>query len=105
MDRDKLIEAIRNATNGTFIGEYVSHTLMGWTPNFDDKGRPLNCDPNYYDSSIFINGKEYYMTRKGWKVCIWKDGTCNYCTMMFGNYEDKVLAEVDLTPEYIKNNE
>lgn len=97
----QIVEAIRGATNGTFIGRYGTMTLMGWIPEFDSQGRPLNCDPNYIDSSVRIEDKEYFITRKGWHVFIWNQRCCR--TACWREDKEKfILAEVDLTPDYVK---
>ena len=51
----KIVEAIRTATNGTFVGEYCTSTLLGWVPRYDEQGRPLNADPNSKHSTITID--------------------------------------------------
>ena len=101
MTTEQIVEAIRIATNGTFVGLYGCSTLMGWTPRFDSQGRMLNCDPNYKDSSVNIDGTEYYLTRKGWHVYIWNQ-QCRYNTVWREDVEKYILAEVDLTPDYVK---
>ena len=101
MTTEQIVEAIRTATNGTFVGLRGCKTLMGWIPTFDSQGRMLNCDPNYKDSSVNIEGKEYYLTRKGWHVYIWNQ-QCRYNTVWREDVEKYILAEVDLTPDYVK---
>ena len=101
MTTEQIVEAIRTATNGTFVGFRGSQTLMGWIPTFDSQGRMLNCDPNYKDSSVNVEGKEYYLTRKGWHVYIWNQ-QCRYNTVWREDVEKYILAEVDLTPDYVK---
>ena len=59
----RIIEANRTATNGTFIGEYCSSTLVGWVPRYDEQGRPLNADPNLKHSTITIDGTDYPIKR------------------------------------------
>ena len=55
----RIVEAIRTATNGTFIGEHCSSTLLGWVPRYDEQGRPLNADPNSKHATITIDGTVY----------------------------------------------
>ena len=101
MNKEQIVEAIRFATGGTFVGNGGTKTCMGWIPDYDSQGRPLNCDPNYIDSRIRIEGQYYYITRKGWHVYIWNQ-PCSYCSV-WSEYRDKyILAEVDLTPDYVK---
>ena len=74
---------------------------MGWKPNYDCLGRPLNCDPNYIHSVIRIEGTDYYVTRTGWNVFIWNQ-PCGYSTCWKDDRDKYILAEVDLTPDYVK---
>lgn len=103
----KIIEAIRKATNGTFIGDYYSSTSMGWSKIYDEEGRLLTADPNYMDSSININGTEYSLTRKGWWAYIWNpESKGNYMVLLDkNNLEESLLAKVDLRPDYVKEYE
>lgn len=102
MTTEEIVEAIRNASNGTFIGEYCSSTLMGWTNEYDELGRLVTCDPNYKDSIFTICGRDYHVTRKEWRVIIWK-GNENYLHMMNRDKPvNKILADIDLTPGYVK---
>lgn len=91
----KIVEAIRTATNGTFIGEYCTSTLLGWVPHYDEQGRPLNADPNTKHSNITIDGTDYLITRKGWHAYVFKPTKQNAM----------LLAEVDLRPDYVKEYE
>lgn len=79
---------------------FTSSTLMGWGIDYDKKGRPLNSNPNYRSGTTIIEGKQYWFTRKGWKVRIW-DREANY--MDFLNNKQDFIEEVDLTPDYLKN--
>ena len=91
----RIVEAIRTATNGTFIGEYCTSTLLGWVPRYDEQGRPLNADPNTKHSTITIDGTDYLITRKGWHAYVFKPTKHNAV----------LLAEVDLRPDYVKEYE
>lgn len=101
MNKEQIVEAIRFATGGTFVGNGGFSTCMGWIPDYDSQGRPINCDPNYRDSSIRIEGHDYHMTRKGWHVYIWNQ-PCSYGTVWAKDRDKYILAEVDLTPDYVK---
>lgn len=103
---EKIVEAIRTATNGEFLGVGGMSTLMGWFPNYDELGRPLNCDPNYRDTTIMINGVTYPLTRCGWSAYIWlPDSNASY-TMVWSTMRDKfLLTKVDLRPDYVKEYE
>ena len=125
----RIVEDIRTATNGTFIGEHCSSTLLGWVPHYDEQGRPLNADPNTKHSTITIDGTDYLITRKGWHAYVFKptkqddepnpkhskvtvDGT-NYLInrQVLDEYlynptkRALLLAEVDLRPDYVKEYE
>ena len=125
----KIVEAIRTATNGTFVGEYCSSTLLGWIPRYDEQGRPLNADPNSKHSTITIDGTDYPITRQGWHAYVYKptkhnadpnsnpskvtvDGT-NYLitnqgldTRLYNPTKHALLlAEVDLRLYYVKEYE
>ena len=103
----KIIEAIRKATKGAFIGDYCSTTSMGYSKIYDEEGRLLTADPNYIDSSININGTEYSLTRKGWWAYIWKPESKGNYMLLFdkNNLEESLLAKVDLRPDYVKEYE
>jgi hypothetical protein len=101
MNKEQIVEAIRNATYGTFVGYGGYTTCMGWLPNFDSQGRPLDCDPNYRDSSIRIEGQDYHMTKVGWHVYIWNQPR-SYQTVWAKDRDKYILAEVDWTPDYVK---
>lgn len=101
MDKEQIVEAIRRATNGTFIGTRYGSTGLNWTPKYDCMGRPLNCDPNYIDSTVIIDEKYYFITRIGWEAIIWNQA-CNYTTYWKKDRDDFILARVDLTPEHVK---
>lgn len=100
MNKNEIIEEIRKVSNGTFIGKFGFTTLLGWAPKYDEQGRPLNCDPNYIDSSFKIDNKIYYVTKVGWKVYIWNK--FKRYTNVWKNNEEDILALIDLTPDYVK---
>ncbi len=91
-------ETLKKITKN-FEKGFDSSTLVAWTPNYDEQGRPLNCNPNYQDGSATIEGKTYWFTRKGWKVRIW-DRPAKYGDFMSG--KDDFIDEVDLTPDYVR---
>lgn len=101
MNKDEIIEEIRKISKGTFIGKFGFTTLLGWIPKYDEQGRPLNCDPNYIDSSFLIDNNIYYVTRVGWKVYIWNKFK-RYTNVWKKNNEEDILALIDLTPDYVK---
>ena len=109
MTNEEIINAIKIATNGTFIGEGCSSTLMGWTNIYDEQGRLVTCDPNYKESEINICGKNYKIIKKKWNVYIFKPEyfkDVHYTTVMAGRgsneFDEMLIAKLDLTPDYVK---
>lgn len=101
MTTEKIVDAIRNESDGTFVGSNCTSTLIGWKEEFDEKGRPVTCDPNYKDSKFNICGKTYYVTRYEWNVIIWKDKG-SYIDLFRSVKPADKLIEIDLTPDYVK---
>lgn len=91
---------LRKETND-FKSGYTESTLMGWTPEFDDQGRPLNADPNYRSGKLNINNITYYYIRRRWEVRVW-DVMATY--MDFMKDDDSYILKVNLTPDYLKTN-
>lgn len=105
MDNEKIIEAIRTATNGTFIGGGGMRTLMGWIDKYDDQGRILTADPNYKDSEVNIDGTTYRITRTGWYAYVWNpkyENTCYTWCWLPNRDEFLIGGEIDLRPDYVK---
>ena len=90
MDKEQLINAVKNATNGTYIADNGMVTCMGWIQEYDALGRPLQGDPNIHTGQIRIDGKDYRLITSSFHCTIEDFETC------------EVLAEVDFTPNYIK---
>ena len=91
MDKEQLINAVKNATNGTYITDNGWVTCLGWIQEYDALGRPLHGDPNTHTGQIRIAGKDYLLMTSDF-----------HCTIK--DFETKeVLAEVDFTPDYIKD--
>ena len=123
----RIVEAIRTATNETFIGEHCTSTLLGWVPHYDEQGRPLNADPNSKHSTITVDGTDYLITRRGWCAYVFKPTKHNpdtnpkhlkvtvdgylITTQGLDSYlydptkHALLLAEVDLRPDYVKEYE
>lgn len=98
LEEKKMIsEALKKITQNFTKGFYQS-TFLGWIPNYDNQGRPLNCDPNYKDGTATIEGKTYWFTRHGWKVRVW-DRMAMYTDFM--SNKNDFIEEIDLTPDYI----
>jgi hypothetical protein len=89
MNTEQLINAVRNATGGTFLPEFGTTTLLGWMQEYDELGRPLFADPNTTTGDIRIAGKTYILSKSGWWAHI-KDPETN------------TTIDVDLRPDYIK---
>lgn len=104
MEKEEIIDAIRNATNGTFVPECHLATCMGYLRVYDKKGRNVSTDPNYYSGTINIDGTNYPIVRHAWKAYIFKpEYECaSYTWLWTEDVEEKLLATVDLTPDYIK---
>ena len=90
MDKEQLINAVRNATNGRFIGPEGWVTCLGWQQEYDALGRPLRGDPNRHTSRIKIDGKFYILKTQDFECRIIDEET------------NEELANVDFTPDYIK---
>lgn len=90
MDKEQLINAVKNATNGTYIADNGRVTCLGWIQEYDALGRPLHGDPNIHTGQIRIDGKDYRLRTSDF-----------HCTIE--DFETgETLAEVDFTPDYIK---
>lgn len=107
-DTEGVVEAISNATGGSFIDKVHSSTLMGWVDKYDSQGRCVTCDPNYKDCDIIVNEQKYHITKQGWFVYIWKpevkraDYTTLWGVEATGRWNDAMLAIIDLAPDYVK---
>ena len=105
MNKEQVIEAIRNLTNDSWLHGVYTSTRMGWQQQYDFLGRPLHPDPNYKHCSANIEGTDYSWTKVGWTVYIWKPEYASEASYGWVWKEDKdeyLLAVVDLTPEYVK---
>lgn len=109
MTDNEIIEAIRKATNDTFVGEYCESTCMGWVTKYDDQGRLLTTDPNYKTSYIYIYDNKYKVIRRGWFVWIIKseyENKVNYLNVYSCPKEYLVSNNyIDLRPDYVKEYE
>lgn len=105
MTDQEIIEAIRKATNGEFVGKGCISTIMGWLKKYDDKGRILTANPNYKDSKVTIGDITYRITRVGWYACVWNpkyEKAC-YTWWWLENREDYMICGIiDLRPDYVK---
>ena len=82
MESEKIVEAIRKATNGTFLPERHSSTLLGWTKVYDEEGREVSVDPNTKEGRIQIMDKSYLITRGNSKLDKFftlRDTLLSYC--------------------------
>ena len=98
MKTEELISALKKITNN-FETAFDVSTLLGWTEEYDKEGRLITPNPNYRSGMAIIDGKRYYFTRHKWTVRIW-DREADY--MDFMNQKTDFIAEVDLTPKYLK---
>ena len=105
MTDQEMIEAIRKATNGEFVGSGGLSTLMGWIDKYDEQGRLLTANPNYRNSEVTIGDTTYKITRVGWYACVWNpkyEKAC-YTWWWLKNREDYMIGcEIDLRPDYVK---
>lgn len=90
MDKEQIIEAVRNATKGTFVPCEAITTCLGWEQEYDELGRPLRGDPNTITGRIKIDGKYY------------KIKTCEWISRIYDWDTGELIGEVDFTPQYIK---
>ena len=109
MTDNDIIEAISNATNGSFVSEYCESTCMGWVNKYDDKGRLLTADLNYKTSYIYICENQYKVIRRGWFVWIIRPeytNKINYLSVYNAPKECFVGNDyIDLRPDYVKEYE
>lgn len=90
MTNEQIIEAVRNATKGTFVPSEGISTLLGWIREYDELGRPLNANPNTITGKIRIDGKDYKVKTRSWYSTIYDWNT------------NELIGEVDFTPAYVK---
>ena len=102
---EEITEALRNITGGSFEMPGAT-TLIGRIPQYDKQGRPLNTDPNYKDYSVNIEGTDYNVTKHGWHVYVWKPEftQAQYTYLWAPDYMDHVMVHIDLTPDYLKED-
>lgn len=107
IDGREIVEAIGIATNGEYVAENYSTTLMGSIDEYDEKGRKVSEDPNYKSGRINICGKTYPLVRVGWDVFIWKPEYPNATyTWVWKEDRDKYLfAKISLMPDYVRRYE
>lgn len=93
-----ILKTIQKLTDN-FEKGFTCSTLMGWIPNYDKEGRPLNCDPNFRDGTIIIEDTQYWFVRRRWRIRLW-DRKADY--MDFMNNKEDYIEELDITPDYVK---
>ena len=105
MTTKEIVKAIEKATNGTFMSNCHTSTLMGGGPDeYDEEGRLVSVNPNYKDGSINICGTTYKITKVGWDVYIWKpeyqDARYTWC---WKDDRDKyLLTHFSTKPDYVQ---
>ena len=105
MTTEEIVKAIEKATNGTFVPDCHTSTLMGGGPNeYDEEGRLVSVDPNYKDGSINICGTIYNITKVRWHVYIWKPEYPNASyTWCWKDDRDKyLLTHFSTKPDYVQ---
>lgn len=90
MTNEQIIEAVRNATKGTFRPEKGISTLMGWTQEYDAQGRPLRANPNTITGTVRIDGKDYKVVTRSWQ------------SRIYNTENGELIGEIDFMPEYVK---
>ena len=104
IDGREIVEAIGIATNGEYVAENYSTTLMYSGDEYDEKGRKVSADPNYKSGRINVCGKTYPLVRKGWDVYIWKpeyqDAT--YTWTWKKDCDKYLFAKISLMPDYVR---
>lgn len=94
----EVVEILKVITKN-FEQGFNSSTLLGWQQNYDEQGRELRADPNYKSGHAVLFSKNFFFVRKEWTVRIW-DRPARYLDFM--NHAEDFIAEVDLTPDYLK---
>jgi hypothetical protein len=105
MTTEEIVKAIDKATNGTFIPDRHTSTLMDGRPDvYDEEGRLVSVDPNYKDGSINICGTTYKITKVGWNVYIWKPEYPDACyTWCWKDDRDEyLLTHFSTKPDYVQ---
>lgn len=100
MDKE-ILALIRKITND-FTKNWESATLMGHDQVFDEQGREVSVDPNYFDFYADICGVKYWFVRKDWIVKFW-DTQADYLTFM-NNIKPPILI-LNIKPQYVKEFE
>jgi hypothetical protein len=105
MTTEQIVKAIEKATNGTFMSDCHTSTLMGSGPDeYDEEGRLVSVDPNYKDGSINICGTTYKITKVGWDVYIWKPEYPNasYTWCWKDDRDEYLLTHFSTKPDYVQ---
>ena len=105
MTTEQIVKAIEKATNGTFMSDCHTSTLMGGGPDeYDEEGRLVSVDPNYKDGSINICGTTYKITKVGWDVYIWKPEYPNasYTWCWKDDRDEYLLTHFSTKPDYVQ---
>lgn len=100
---EKVIEALKKATDN-FNRGYFQVTLMGWTQEYDEEGRPLRTNPNYRLGETKIAGTPYMYIRRDWIVKVYEpDFKVHYLHFNSKEANKHLIAELDLEPQYVKD--
>ncbi len=76
-------------------------TLLGWIPEFNSEGLPLNANPNKQVSKTKINNETYVIVKCGWQINIYKP-IDNEIELMPNMHYGKHVYSIDTTPSYLK---
>lgn len=99
---EEIIEAVRIITKNTYIPENHTTTLLGWNRVYDKKGRLVTADPNIKVGTLNIEGTEYVIYRKGWRVAIIKPQyTEKFKNTTYLPDERFLMADFSIEPEYV----
>lgn len=90
--KDALIKATNNFTK--ISGPYRT-TEMAWKRQVDDKGRPINANPNYKSYTVRIGLDKYYIVQRGWEVKVFLEPVHHSTTL-------EPYIRIDITPDYLQ---
>lgn len=101
-----LIGTLSKLTDG--FEKIGQSTLMGWVDSFDEQGRKVTTDPNYMEGHFIMDGTDFAVLKKGWKVYIFDSGeNVRYTHMLYKDLFDELkkrhmIVELDFEPDYAK---
>lgn len=100
----EIVNAIKKITDGTYIVPNYTTTLLGWREIYDRNGNLVSVDPNIKSGTVNIEGTEYVVYRKGWRVVILKPqyteefkGRC-----YIPSDKEMYMADFSIEPLYVR---